>query len=303
MPFDQRHVNLVKRAEVIDAIRCFFKGLGYLEVETPIRTREIIPEAHIDPVASGNWYLQASPELCMKRMLGSGCGPIFQICKVFRQEERGERHLPELTLLEWYTPDSTYLDIMNQIRDMVRYVAGKLQCKGKLPYQGQVIDLDADWERLTVQQAFKSIASRDVDETLEDGSYDEVMAFDIEPALGNRVPCFLYDYPASQASLARLKPGSRTIAQRMEFYIAGLELANGFTELTDPHEQMSRFKGEIQHRQQLGKPVAGMPEKFLNDLEHMPPASGVAFGIDRLVMLFCNASTIDDVVSFTPEML
>ncbi len=298
---DFRHLEI--RSLVIQAIRDFFTGNLYLEVETPIVCPCVIPESQIDPVTSEGWYLQASPELCMKRLLSKGFTKIFQICKCFRKNERGLHHLSELTLLEWYTKNDTYLDLMNQCQGLIKFIAARLNLDNQIKYQDKIINLNQAWQKLTVQQAFDLYADRSLNDALSEGSFDEIISFQIEPHLGNTNPCFLYNYPASLASLAKLLPDDPEYAQRFEFYMAGIELANGFTELTDPVEQKSRFEIENKIRRSQKKTVSSLPEKFLTDLEKMPNAAGIALGIDRLAMIFCNAPSIDGVVAFTPENL
>ena len=304
MTLDSKNVShLEKRSLVIQAIRDFFTDNLYLEVETPIVCPSIIPESQIDPVTSEDRYLQASPELCMKRLLAKGFNKIFQICKCFRRNERGLHHLSELTMLEWYAKNDTYLDLMDQCQRLIKFIATRLNLDNKIKYQDKLINLNQPWQKLTVQQAFVLYADRSLNDALSEGSFDEIISFQIEPRLGNTSPCFLYDYPASLASLAQLLPGNPEVAQRFEFYMAGIELANGFTELTDPVEQRSRFEIENKIRRSQKKTISPLPEKFLTDLEKMPDAAGIALGIDRLAMIFCNASSIDDVVAFTPESL
>ncbi|MEN8212473.1 MAG: EF-P lysine aminoacylase EpmA [Thermodesulfobacteriota bacterium] len=294
---------LETRALVIQAIRDFFTLNHYLEVETPIRSPNIIPEAHIDPVTTEDCFLQASPELCMKRMLSKGFDKIFQICKCFRKNERGSHHLPELTMLEWYTKDNTYLDLMDQCKGLIKFIAARLGLKNQIKYQDRTIALDRKWQTITVEQAFVSFANKSLERALKDNSFDEIISFQIEPYLGNQTPAFLCDYPASLASLSKLKPENHEYAQRFEFYIAGIELANGFTELIDPVEQKSRFKKENHIRVLKNMESLPLPDKFLKDLETMPECAGIALGIDRLVMIFCNTASIDEVVAFTPESL
>lgn len=285
------------------AIRDFFTCNHFLEVDTPVRCPNIIPEAQIDPVTSGDCFLQASPELCMKRLLSQGFDKIFQICKTFRKNERGPFHLPELTLLEWYSIDSTYLDLMDQCQALILFIAEQLAGKSQIDYQGKTIDLKIPWQKLSVKNAFNRYADISLEAALKKKRFDEIISFQIEPHLGNNAPTFLVDYPASLASLAKLAPDDPTCAQRVEFYMAGIEIGNGFTELTDPVEQKERFKKENIIRQQQGKNPLPMPYKFLKDLEFMPPAAGMALGVDRLVMLFANAPSIDKAVAFTPEDL
>ena len=298
-----RRECLVLRARVVQAIRAFFIDNGYLEVETPVRIPVPIPEAHIDGFSSEGWYLQSSPEICMKRLAAMGYDKIFQICKCFRKEERSHRHLTEMTLLEWYTKGNTYRELMDQTRELIVYVAQKVGHGNKLAYGNKTIMLDKPWRFITVARAFEEYGEISMEQAIATDRFDEIMAFDIEPRLGEECPAFLFDYPAAMGALARLKPGTPEIAERFEMYIAGLELANGFSELTDPQEQRLRFKKEIALRKAAGKPLMSMPYKFLSALEHMPDTAGIALGIDRLVMLFANVDTIDEVVTFTPETL
>jgi len=295
--------NLELRANLLTSIRGFFQEINYLEVDTPCRIPAPAPEAHIDAQASGEWFLQASPELCMKQLLAAGYSRIFQICKCFRQHERGGMHLPELTMLEWYTAGASYLDMMTQCEELVTAVARDLGRGNALHYQGAIVDLAAPWERLTVNRAFETYAGVSVAESLEKGTFDETLALGVEPHLGNDRPLILYDYPAACGSLARLKPGSEHLAERFELYIRGLEICNAFSELTDPHEQRIRFEREMVLREDTGKVVYPRPEPFLKTLAKMPEAAGNALGVDRLAMLFADTALIDDVVAFTPEEL
>ena len=296
--------NLTIRARLIQAIRKFFIERDYLEIETPIRIPAPAPEAHIDAVESGDRFLQTSPELCMKRLLAAGIPRIFQICRCFRQGERGRLHLPEMTLLEWYRANSNYLDLMNECEDLINTVARKNGSdENTLIYQGINIKLTPPWPRISVNEAFEKWSSIALQDALDRGQFDEIMVGEIEPNLPQTRPVFLYDYPASRAALARLKPQDSRYAERFELYIGGLEICNAFGELTDPAEQRKRFESEREHRLQSGKPQYPMPEKFLAALGSMPPAAGNALGIDRLVMLFSDSKQIDDVVAFTPEEL
>jgi lysyl-tRNA synthetase class 2 len=291
------------RARIIQAIRGFFIEREYLEVETPIRIPAPAPEAHINAVTTDDWFLQTSPELCMKQLLAAGFSRIFQICKCFRHKERGTKHLPELTLLEWYSTGRNYKDLMDECEDLICAVARRINGNDKFKYRGGELDLDTPWTRLSVAAAFHRYASMAMEEALENDCFDEVMANEIEPNLGSPTPLFLYDYPTPCGALARLKPQNDLLAERFELYIAGMELCNGFSELTDPAEQKARFEKEQQVRKSFGHPIYPMPQKFLKALKDMPDAGGNALGIDRLVMLFCNTTEIDDVVTFTPEEL
>ena len=287
----------------MELTRDFFRSMGFMEVETPLRCPSIIPEAHIDPVTSQGEYLQASPEQCMKRLLARGADKIFQICKCFRRGERGRRHLPELTLLEWYAVHQTYEDLMDQCQGLLRHIAKGLGTPGRLVYQGTSLDLADAFQRMTVARAFERFSGISLNQAIDTGQFDERISFDIEPHLGTSRPCFLYDYPISMASLSAAHPEREDIAQRFEMYAAGIELANGFTELNDPVLQRKRFEMENALRINQGKAKLPMPEAFLSDLALMPPAAGIALGMDRLVMLFCDAPDIDQVVAFPPELL
>ncbi|MDG4474627.1 EF-P lysine aminoacylase EpmA [Thiovibrio frasassiensis] len=291
------------RAVLIQALRTFFIDRGYLEVDTPIRIPAPAPEAYIEPITSEGWFLQTSPELCMKRLLAAGIPRIFQLCKCFRKGERGDRHLPEFTMLEWYAAGSNYRDQMTDCEALLRHLALAIGKGGVLEWQGCRIDLGPEWERLTVAEGFRRYAPCTVEEALRKDQFDELLVEYVEPHLGMTTPTFLYDYPAVLGALARLSPTDPSVAERFELYVAGLELANGFSELVDPVEQRARFLTEQETIRLLGRDPGPMPERFLDGLELMPPAAGIALGVERLVMLFAGAEQIDQVVSFTPEGL
>ncbi len=291
------------RAEILQAIRIYFCEHDYLEVETPIRIREPIPEAHIDPIESETFTLQTSPEVCMKQLLASGYPQIFQLCKCFRNGERGNLHLPEFTMLEWYRADSDYQGMMRETEDMIHFVARSNDIGEESVYGDHIINLRPPWDRITVSDAFARFSSMAVQDALSQDKFDEIIGCEIAPKLGNTKPVFLYDYPAQCGALAKLKNDDPSVAERFELYICGIELCNGFSELTDALVQRQRFEAEMEIRKSSGKPTYPMPEKFLNALPEMPNASGNALGIDRLMMLFANVCSIDDVVSFTPEEL
>jgi lysyl-tRNA synthetase class 2 len=295
--------NLRLRAAIIQTIRKFFIDTDYLEVETPVRIPAPAPEAHIDAVETGEWFLQTSPELHMKRLLAAGVPRIFQICKCFRHGERGRLHLPEMTMLEWYRTDSNYEDIMDECEALIAAVARKICSEAILTYQSREIELTPPWPRISVSAAFKKFGAISVEKALEQDRFDDIMVTEIEPSLGQIQPVFLYDYPASRGALARLKPEDSRYAERFELYIGGLEICNAFSELADPVEQRARFEREQDHRRQSGKAVYPTPDKFLRALEDLPEAAGNALGIDRLLMLFADAKQIDEVVAFTPEEL
>lgn len=295
----RRRSALVERGAIFNRVREFFQEKGYLEVETPFRIPAPAPEAQIDAVASAGWFLQTSPELCMKRMLAAGYQRIFQICRCWRNGERGARHLSEFTMLEWYRAGADYLLLMDETEALVRAAAAT----PSIHYRGHTIELTPLWERITVAEAFKLYAGTSVEEALAAGAFDELMVEKIEPRLGLVRPTFIYDYPACCAALARLKKEDPTVAERFELYIGGLEIANAFSELTDADEQRSRFEAGAAERAALGKTVYPVAEKFLTALPGMPESAGIALGLDRLVMVLLDAETIDDVVAFTTEEL
>ena len=290
---------LEKRARIVHAIRAFFIERNFLEVETPQRIPANAPELNIDAVPSGEWFLQTSPELAMKRLLAAGYGNIFQLSHCWRQGERGSRHLPEYSMLEWYRPESDYHALMDDCEQLLRQLAAAPQ----LCYQNQQIALTAPWPRLSVAEAFALYANCSVEEALADARFDEVMSLQIEPQLPTDQPIFLTEYPASQASLARLCPGNPNVAERFELYIGGMELANAFSELTDPKEQKERFETEERQRRTAGKTAYPLAAPFLTELQTMPEAAGIALGVDRLIMLLCDCDTIDDVTALPPEQL
>lgn len=285
------------------ALRGFFLERDYLEVETPNRIPAPAPEAHIDAIPSGRWFLHTSPELCMKRLLASGYPRIFQICKCYRDGERGSLHLPEFTLLEWYRRDMDYGAMMQECEEMILYVARNLGCGEAIMYNGKEISLKLPWKRISVEEAFRRYAPLSAAEAMAGDCFEEMLVSHIEPRLEDEGPAFLYDYPIAQGALARAKKDNPRVAERFEMYLGGLELANGFSELADETEQRKRFAEAIRIRSAAGKAVYPMPENFLQVLGSMPPAAGVALGVDRLVMIFTDSPTIDTVVTFTPEKL
>ncbi len=298
-----KKTSLQQRQIIIEAIRGFFRAGNFLDVETPNRIPAPAPEEHVDSFASGTWFLHPSPEVCMKRLLAAGYERLFQICKCYREGERGARHLPEFTLLEWYRAGADYTMLMADCENLLADMVRRLVVGRHFVYQGQEIDLDPPWERIPVDEAFRRYAGLSAEDALTADRFEEILAEKVEPHLGFGRPTFLCDYPLPLASLARRKSDNPQVAERFELYICGMELANGFSELTDVTEQRRRFQGAIKERNRLGKAPSPMPEPFLDDLSRMPEAAGIALGLDRLVMVLTDAAAIDQVVAFTPEML
>lgn len=298
-----RRKALIARAVILREIRRFFTEEGYLEVETPLRIPSLAPEAHIDAIPSDGWLLQTSPEICMKRMLAAGYERLFQICRCWRADERGEKHLPEFTMLEWYRTGVNYRQFMTDCEHLVRALAASLGLVSTICYRKTSIGLAGAWERLTVREAFSRYGGLSMEEALARDMFDEIMVNDIEPRLGLEKPTFICDYPAERSALARLSPEDPSVAERFELYIGGVELANAFSELTDPVEQRRRFAAEAACREKQQRPVYPLPEPFLSELSSLPPSAGIALGVDRLVMVLTDAARIDEVVAFTPEEL
>ena len=300
------------RAALFRLVRSFFAGLGFLEVDTPVRQPVIIPEKNIVPLQSGNWFLQASPELCMKRLLAAGCEKVFQICPCFRAEERGRLHLQEFVMLEWYRRGGDYTDLMMDCHALLVFIKENLQkefprecsCLHRsCLYGGESVDVAREGRRLTVEEAFQRFSPVSLQQALETDRFEELLVENVEPHLGWDVPFFLYDYPRELASLAKYKSGNSQVAERFELYISGVELANGFSELTDADEQRRRFEGEIQYICENNQFATAMPERFLQALDHLEAAAGAAFGLDRLFMLILGKGNLDEAVTFSPSDL
>ena len=294
----RKRQNLEKRARILQQVRAFFVDQGLLEVETPQRIPANAPEPYIDAVGAGEQVLQTSPELAMKRLLAAGYPDMFQLCRAWRSDERGRRHLPEFTLLEWYRCDADYTRLMSDCEALLSVLAPS----GRLVWQGRELILTPPWPRLSVAEAFRRHAPCSIEAALANDRFDEVLAMEVEPRLGD-APLFLVDYPAPLAALARLKRGTPAVAERCELYLGGLELANGFSELTDPLEQRARFVRDEASRRAAGKPPRQLPEPYLAELASLPRCAGMALGVDRLVMLLTDAAEIDEIVAFTPEQL
>ncbi len=291
-----KKTNLKRRAEILHLVRRCFVNRGYLEVETPSLATTPIPEAFIEPIYTERSCLLPSPELYMKPLLAAGYGDIFQICHAYRRGEKGTQHREEFTLLEYYRIGANYLELAAETEALAISLAETLFGSPRITYQGRTIDLSPPWPRLSVREAFKIACGWDP------VAIDDPARFDLELAtkvadMSLARPLILYDFPAKMASLSRLKPGDAMVAERTELFIGGLELANIFSELTDPAEQRKRFEREIEAVRKQGR-QAVMPEEFLASLAKLPEAAGGALGIDRLAMLLCDTDSIEEVTAF-----
>jgi lysyl-tRNA synthetase class 2 len=293
--------NLQRRALILEYIRTFFREQDFLEVETPIRVPTVAPEPYIIPFESGDWFLSTSPELHMKRMLAAGYEKLFQFSHCFRREERGRWHNPEFTMLEWYRADADYNQIIRDIELLITTLAKKLGFKKTIKYGGQTIDIRLPWPRTTVKDAFINAAGWDPIVECDARRFDIDFVEKVLPSFNPNRPTVLVDYPAPLAALARLKPGDAGVAERTEVFIGGLELANAYSELADAAEQEKRFREAIEQIRKERNQEMAMPQLFMESVAHLPACGGVALGIDRLVMLLCDAPSIDDVMAFTED--
>ncbi len=297
------------RAEMLASLRAFFADRGVLEVETPLLSAATVTDLHLHSLSlrvggdeGQTMYLQTSPEFAMKRLLAHGSGPIYQICKAFRGAETGRRHNPEFTLLEWYRPGWDHHRLMDEIDELL----------------GAVLESPTG-ERLTYAQAFERFAAVDphgasraeLERRVRDLGVQGVADLDrddllnlllthvVEPNLGRGRPTFVHDFPASQAALARIRSGDPPLAERFEVFVEGVELANGYHELTDPAEQRRRFEADLAERRRRGLPDVPIDHRLLAALEAgLPECAGVALGVDRLVMLKVGATDISEVLAF-----
>lgn len=298
--------GLHSRAAFFRFIRIFFHEQGFLEVDTPLRQPVYLPESNIIPIIAEDQYLQTSPELCMKRLLAHGCDKIFQLSHCFRKGERGRLHLEEFQMLEWYRAGSDYHQLMVDCEKLLGFLLEAMQnYAATCGYPGTQtilpdINFETPWQRLTVAEAFARYSPVSLGQALDTGSFDEILTEYVEPQLGIESPAFLCDYPEQLASLARKSLSNQSIAERFELYIKGVELANGFSELTDEHEQRSRFQEEMAAIHAATGRIVAMPERFLEDLGRLGAAAGIAMGVDRLFMLVKGYKNIAAAVTFPP---
>lgn len=323
--------TLQARAKLVQSLRQFFVTQGFLEVETPILSRHAGLEPHLDPFETRYRptpqhdgvpvYLLTSPEYALKRLLVAGAHKVFQVAKVFRNGETGPFHNPEFTMLEWYRTPGHYLDIMDDTEALVCTLAETLGKHESLTWQGHTVSLRRPWRRLTVQEAFLQLAGLRLEQLQtaapfrqaalalglhipEHADWEEiyfrVLVEKIEPQLGFGEPVFLYDYPAPFAALAQVREQAPfPVAERFELYMAGVEVGNAYSELTDPVIQARRFEEERQLRTRLNLPVLEPDPHYLAALRQgLPPTGGIAVGVDRLVMLLLDAPHVRATLAF-----
>jgi len=293
--------NLEHRAKIFELTRAFFCGNGFLELDTPVRVPSVAPESEIVPFSSEDWFLSTSPELYMKRLLAAGYDKIFQISHCFRKGEQGRYHNPEFTLLEWYRIGADYMQMVSDTEQLVLAIAAGLQTTPLIHYKNQTIDISTPWPRLTVHDVFVNVAGWDPVAELEPSRFDVDLVTRVVPSFVSDRPTVLLDYPAALASLARIKPDNPGVAERAEVFIGGLELANAYSELNDVQEQKQRFVAEIEKIWQKESYKASLSVKFLEAMVHLPACGGIALGMDRLVMLFCDAGSMAEVIPFTVD--
>jgi len=303
---------LRERAALLATLRQFFADRGVLEVETPLLARHGVTDPNIeayrvpDPRNAGARFLQTSPEYAMKRLVAACGEPVYQICKAFREGEAGSRHNPEFSLLEWYRPGFDHHGLMAEVAELVTGCLGSrpLQKFGYRELFLERLRIDpfsatvADLEQLARRHLDPGDLAGDRDLWL-----DLLMSHVLQPGLGAGTLCFVYDYPPSQAALARIdRRDGIDVGQRFELFVDGMELANGYYELTDPREQRRRFEADNTLRRARGQAELPVDDDLLAALEHgLPACSGVALGIDRLLMLKTGATDISEVLAFDWE--
>jgi lysyl-tRNA synthetase class 2 len=305
---------LKKRAHIYAQIRHFFAERGVLEVDTPILSHATVTDPHIMSIpayykAIGSneeqkLYLQTSPEFAMKRLLAAGSGSIYQLSKAFRQGELGRWHNPEFTMLEWYRLDFDHHQLMDEMDELLQWTIQTLSAKRISYAEAFECYVGIDPHHAPISELKNAAKTHDIfyqnnNETEQNHWLDLLFTHCIEPQLGIDRPCFIYDFPASQAALSKVRLENPPVASRFEVYFKGIELANGFHELQDPLEQRRRFEANQLYRKHHHIPSVPLDENFLAALQHgLPNCSGVALGVDRLILLSLNTEKIADVLSF-----
>jgi elongation factor P--(R)-beta-lysine ligase len=308
--------TLKQRADILKRIRAFFYARNIMEVETPLMCRTSVTDPFIESIpafyqshpshAPECFYLQTSPEYAMKRLLADGSGCIFQLCKAFRQGEIGRLHNPEFTMLEWYRVGFNQMQLIDEVDALLQEIIACAPAE-RMTYRDIFLrKFDIDVFTAPLHQLKTIAINNDIhvhDEiTDQDTWLNLLMTHCIEPELGRDKPCVIYNFPASQAALARINADDPHTAARFEVYFQGMELANGFHELQDAEEQRKRFVANNIKRQSLHQTTMPIDELFLSALTiGLPDCSGVALGVDRLVMLALGKQTLPDVTSFPIE--
>ncbi|MDO6565367.1 EF-P lysine aminoacylase EpmA [Amphritea sp. 1_MG-2023] len=309
--------NLQRRADILAQIRAFFAARDVLEVETPLMMSAAVSDPYIDTIEcryqplpgqqEQTRYLQSSPEYAMKRLLASGSGAIYQICKAFRNGECGRRHNPEFTMLEWYRPGFDHHQLMDEVEALLGPIIGFSDFT-RISYTELFQQyLKIDLQTVTVSE-LTAITRQHIEVQMEDDNRDNwlnlLMSHVIEPQLKDQGAVFVYDYPVSQAALARTAQNAegQWIACRFELFIAGVELANGYFELTDSSEQHRRFQQDMEQRRAEGLPLRPTDQQLVAALKSgLPTCAGVAIGVDRLVMQVLGTQRISDVIGLPFE--
>ncbi|MEJ2514589.1 MAG: EF-P lysine aminoacylase EpmA [Gammaproteobacteria bacterium] len=302
------------RARLLAQLRGFFDEAGVLEVETPALSPAAVTDVHLEslrvsrPDGPELGWLHTSPEFAMKRLLAGGAGDCWQLCRVFRGAEQGRRHNPEFSLLEWYRVGWSLSALMDEVAALLRVLArDRLSLKPpvSLTYLEAMtttagVDPFSDApEALVAALSDHGVAVPPGLADDRDACLDLLLSGVVEPALDPERPTFIHDFPASQAALARIRPGEPPVAERFELFLGGMELANGFAELTDAREQRVRFARDLETRRKYGLPAPPVDHRFLAALEAgLPDCAGVALGFDRLVMVLAGADSIDQVLAF-----
>ena len=310
----RRGKNLRRRAEILDVVRRFFAARRYLEIETPSLVPSPGLDVHLDAMAiDGGRFLTTSPEFQMKRLLVAGVPRLFQIARCFRKGEVGARHNPEFTMLEWYRAHASMDEMIEETEALLVDVARATRGHAEVVVGERTIVCTPPFERLPIARAFArhgkiseeqalalALSGRDDDQE----RFFRILVDEVEPALALGPPVVLVDYPITQASLARKNPKDSRVAERFELFVGGVELCNGFGELVDEGEQRARFEHDRSERARLGKAVYPIDERFLAALqEGMPPSSGNALGLDRLIAMVLGAQEIGDVMAFPESWL
>ena len=303
------------RAQALRATREFFFARNVLEVETPAMVNAPVSDVNLGsvrvqmPGREAPLFLHTSPEYAMKRLLAAGSGDIFQICRVYRGAERGRQHNPEFTMLEWYRLGFSLEDLMREVAELTRALLGAPQLGLEFVTYREAVQRHAGFDPLDADSSVLQQAARELGLSPDHASaagrdelLDLIVGAKVGPALGAKTLTFLHRYPASQAALARLDAEDPRVALRFELYHQGVELANGYHELTSGAEQRMRFAADQQMRASRGLPTFALDANLLAALDAgLPDCAGVALGFDRVLMLAAGSSNIDDVLAFPVE--